>query len=44
MFCIGHVMVSVLVPSAVSIVFESLSGQTKDYKIGIRCFSDKNGT
>ena len=32
-------MVSVFVSSAVDRWFESLSGQTKDYKIGMSCFS-----
>ena len=32
-------MVSVLVSSAVDCGFEPWSGQTKDYKIGICCFS-----
>ena len=36
---IGEVMVSVLVSSAVDRGFEPRSGQTKDYKIGICCFS-----
>ena len=36
---IGGVMVSVLVSSVVDRGFEPRSGQTKDYKIGIRCFS-----
>ena len=36
---IGGVMVSVLVSSAVDRGFESRSGQIKDYKIGIYCFS-----
>ena len=34
-------MVSVLNSSAVDHAFESRSGQTKDYKIGICCFSAK---
>ena len=33
------VLVSVLVSSAVDCGFELRSGQTKDYKIGICCFS-----
>ena len=33
---IGGVMVSVLASSAVDHEFESRSGQTKDYKIGLR--------
>ena len=36
---IGGVMVSVLASSAVDRGFEPWSGQTKDYKIGICCFS-----
>ena len=35
-------MVSVLALSAVDRGFESRSGQTKDYKIGICCFSAKH--
>ena len=35
-------MVSVLASSAVDRGFEPLSGQTKDYKIGICCFSPKH--
>ena len=35
-------MVSVLASSAVDRGFESRSGQTKDYEIGICCFSDKH--
>jgi hypothetical protein len=38
---ISGVMVSVLVSSAVDSGFEPRSGQTKDYKIGICCFSAK---
>ena len=38
----GGVMVSVLASSAVDRGFESLLGQTKDYKIGISCFSAKH--
>ena len=34
-------MVSLLALSAVDRGFESCSGQTKDYKIGICCFSAK---
>ena len=34
-------MVSVLASNAVDRGFESRSGQTKDYKIGICCFSAK---
>ena len=36
------VMVSMLALSAVDCVFESWSGQTKNYKIGICCFSTKH--
>jgi hypothetical protein len=36
------VMVSVLAPRAVDSGFEALPGQTKDYKIGICCFSAKH--
>jgi hypothetical protein len=39
---IGGVMVSVLASSAVDPGIESRSGQTKDYKIGICCFSAKH--
>jgi hypothetical protein len=39
---IGGVMVSVLASSAVDRGLESRSGQTKNYKIGICCFSDKH--
>ena len=39
---IGGVMVSVLASSAVDHGFEPPSGQTKDYKIGICCFSAKH--
>ena len=35
-------MVSVLASSAVDDGFEPRSGQTKDYKIGICCFSAKH--
>jgi hypothetical protein len=35
-------MVSVLPSSAVDHGFEPRSGKTKDYKIGIRCFSAKH--
>ena len=35
-------MVSVLAPGVVDRGFESLSGKTKDYKIGICCFSVKH--
>ena len=36
------VMVSVLISSAVDCVFEPQKGQTKDYEIGICCFSAKH--
>jgi hypothetical protein len=39
---IGGVMVSVLASIAVDHGFEPRSGQTKDYKIGICCFSAKH--
>jgi hypothetical protein len=39
---IGIVMVSVLVSSAVDRGFDPRSGQTKDYEIGICCFSAKH--
>ena len=39
---IGGVMVSVLASSSVDRGFESRSGQTKYYKIGICCFSGKH--
>ena len=39
---IGDIMVSVLVLGAVDSGFEPRSGQTKDYKIGICCFSTKH--
>ena len=39
---IDGVMVSVLNSSAIDHVFEPWSGQTKDYKIGICCFSAKH--
>ena len=39
---IGGVMVSMLVSSAVDREFEHRSGQTKNYKIGICCFSAKH--
>ena len=38
---IGGVMVSVLASSVVDREFEPRSGQTKDYKIGMCCFSAK---
>ena len=37
-------MVSMLASNAVDRGFESRSGQTKDYTIGICCFSAKNAT
>ena len=40
--CIGGVMVCVLASRAVDRWFEPQSGQTKDYKIGICCFSAKH--
>jgi hypothetical protein len=39
---IGGVMVSMFASSAVDHGFEPRSGQTKDYKIGICCFSAKH--
>ena len=39
---IGSVMVSVLASRAIDCRYESRSGQTKEYKIGICCFSAKN--
>ena len=39
---IGGIMVSVLASSVVDRGFEPWSGQTKDYKIGICCFSAKH--
>ena len=41
---IGGVMVTVLALSAVDRGFEPRSGQIKDYKIGICCFSAKHTT
>ena len=41
-YLIGGVMVRLLSLSAVDRVFEPRSGQTKDYKIGICCFSAKH--
>jgi hypothetical protein len=38
---VGGVMVRVLASSVVDRGFESRSGQTKDYKIGMCCFSAK---
>ena len=40
--CIGGVMVSVLTSSADDRGFEPRSSQTKDYKIGMCCFSTKH--
>jgi hypothetical protein len=40
--CIGGVMVSVIALSAVDCGFQPRSGQTKDYQIGICCFSAKH--
>jgi hypothetical protein len=39
---IGGVIVSVFASSGVDLGFEPRSGQTKDYKIGICCFSTKH--
>ena len=39
---IDGVMVSVLASSAIDRGFEPRSGQTKDYKIGMCCFSAKH--
>jgi hypothetical protein len=41
---IGSVMVSVLASSAINCGYEPRSGQTKEYKIGICCFSAKNAS
>jgi hypothetical protein len=41
---IGGVMVCVLASSAVDRGFEPQSGQTKDYEIGICCFSDTDSS
>ena len=41
---IGCVMVSVLASGAVDRGFKPWSGQTKDYKIGICCFSTKHAS
>ena len=40
--CIGGVMISTLTSGAVDCEFEPRSGKTKDYKIGICCFSLKH--
>jgi hypothetical protein len=39
---IGCVMIGLLAPSAVDRGFEPRSGQTKNYEIGICCFSTRN--
>ena len=39
---IGSVMASVLVSSVVDRGFENQSGETKDYQIGVCCFSAKH--
>ena len=39
---VGGVMVSVLASGVVDRGFEPRSGQTKDYKMGVCCFSDKD--
>jgi hypothetical protein len=41
-YCIGGIMVGVLASSAVDRGLEPRSGHTKDYKIGICCFSAKH--
>ena len=41
---IGGVMVSVLASSTADRGFEPRSGQTKDYEIGICCYSAKHAT
>jgi hypothetical protein len=41
-YSISGIMVSVLASSAVDSGFQPRSGQTKDYKIGICCFSAKH--
>ena len=41
---IGGVMASVIVSSAIGRRFELQPGQTKDYEIGICCFSAKDAT
>jgi hypothetical protein len=40
-FASGGVMITVLASNAVNCVFETRSGQTKDYNIGIYCFCAK---
>jgi hypothetical protein len=42
--CIGGVMVSVFSSSVIGSGFEPKSGQAKDYRIGICCFSAKHAT
>jgi hypothetical protein len=42
--CIGSVMVRVLASSAIDCGYEPRSGQTKEYTIGICCFSAKNAS
>ena len=41
---ISGIIVDVLASSAIDCGFEPRSGQTKDYKIGICCFSTKHAT
>jgi hypothetical protein len=41
---IGGVMVIVIASSVVDHEFELLSGHTKDYKIGMRCFSARRAS
>ena len=41
---IGSIMVSVLASSAIDCGYEPRSGQTKECKIGICCFSAKNAS
>jgi hypothetical protein len=41
---IGSVMVSVLTSSAINCGYEPRSGQTKEYQIGICCFSAKKAS
>jgi hypothetical protein len=43
-YFIGGVMVSVIASSVVDLGFGPRSGQIKDYKIGICCFSAKHAT
>jgi len=40
--CISGIMVSWLASSAIDRGFKPRSGQTKDYKIGLCCFSTKH--